>query len=64
MNSISIGTFGIVLILAYALVCEIFLNRQADGKSLADPFDKAFMWGSSLFIIGYGLDAVTNTLMG
>lgn len=59
MNPIAIETFGLMLIMAYVLMCVIFLLCQKKGKSFVDSFDKAFLWGSSLFIIGYGLDTVT-----
>jgi prolipoprotein diacylglyceryltransferase len=59
MNPISIETFGLMLILAYVLMCAIFLLFQKQGKNFVDSFDKAFLWGSFVFIIGYGLDTVT-----
>ncbi len=59
MNPISIETFGLMLILAYMLMCAVFMLCQKKGKSFVDSFDKAFLWGSCLFVIGYSLDTVT-----
>ena len=59
MNPISAETFGLMLILAYVFMCAIFLINQKQGKNFVDSFDKAFLWGGCMFIIGYGLDTVT-----
>ncbi len=59
MNPIAIETFGLILILSYVVMCMIFLLSQKQGKNFVDSFDKAFLWGSWLFIFGYGLDTVT-----
>lgn len=63
MNPISLETLGIMLIFAYVFMCSIFLMHQKRGKSFVDSFDKAFMWGSAIFVIGYGLDTVTYATM-
>ncbi len=63
MSPISIETFGLVLILAYVLMCAVFILSQKEGKNFVDSFDKAFLWGCCLFIIGYGLDTVTYVTM-
>ena len=59
MNPISFETFGFILILAYVLMCTIFLLCQKQGKSFVDSFDKAFLWGSSLFAIIYSVDTIS-----
>lgn len=63
MNPISVETFGLMLVLAYAIMCAIFMFCQKQGKNFVDSFDKAFLWGSCLFIIGYGLNTVSYVTM-
>jgi len=63
MNPISIETFGLMFILAYVLMCLVFITHQKQGKSFVDSFDKAFIYGSGLFVIGYSLDAAAYVAM-
>ena len=63
MNPISIETFGLVLILTYAVLCAIFILSQNQGRNIVDFFDKVFLWGSSLFVIGYSMDTIAYVTM-
>jgi len=58
MNPILVETFMAVLVLAYVFMGGVFIVSQKQGKSFVASFDKAFAWGSCLFIFGYGLDTV------
>jgi hypothetical protein len=60
MSLTSFEVFGLVLILAYVVMCTIFLIYQKHGKSF---FDKAFLWGGCLFMISYGLGMVAYAKM-
>jgi hypothetical protein len=42
-----------VIILAYIVMCSIFILSPKQGKSFMDSFDKAFLWGCCISIIGY-----------
>jgi hypothetical protein len=48
----------IVLILAYVLMCGIFIVSQRQGQNFIASFDKALVWGGGFFIIGSCLDTV------
>ena len=58
MNPKYVETFMALLILAYIFMGVIFIAHQKQGKSFLESFDKAFIWGGILFVIGYGIDAV------
>ena len=58
MNPIAVETFMIVLILVYVFMSGIFIFSQKQGRSFIVSFDKAFVWGSCLFVAGYGVDTV------
>lgn len=57
MNPLIVETFMILLILAYVFMGVVFITSHKQGKSFVASFDKAFLWGSCAFIIGYGLDS-------
>lgn len=63
MNPIAIETFGIFLILAYAVMCLLFLLQQRQGKGFVESFDKALMWGGGLFILSYSLNTAAYMAM-
>jgi hypothetical protein len=60
MNPISVETFMFVLILAYVLMCGIFILRQRQGHTFIASFDKAIVWGGGFFIIGSCLNTVAS----
>jgi hypothetical protein len=56
MNPTLVETFMAILILSYALMGGIFIANQKRGHTFIASFNKAFVWGSCLFVIGYSLD--------
>jgi hypothetical protein len=63
MNPKYVETFMALLILAYVFMGVAFIAHQKQGKSFLDSFDKAFIWGGCLFVIGYGIDIVAYVAM-
>ena len=60
MNSISVETFMIVLILAYVFMSGVFIVSQKQGHTFVASFDKAIVWGGGFFVIGSCLNTVAN----
>jgi len=58
MNPALVETFMAVLILAYVFMGAVFVSRQNKGHTFVASFDKAFAWGSCLFVVAYSLDTV------
>jgi hypothetical protein len=58
MNPLLAETFMVMLILAYAIMAGVFVSSHKKGHTFVASFDKAFVWGGALFIIGYSLDSV------
>ncbi len=58
MNPMSIEASLCALILTYAFMSCIFMIAQRQGLNFVASFDKAFVWGSCLFVAGYSLDTV------
>ncbi len=63
MNPISSEILGLVIILAYIVLCSVFILSPKQGWNFMDTVDKAFMWGSCISIIGYSLDTAAYVTM-
>lgn len=63
MNPKNVETFMAFLILAYVFMGVVFVAHQKQGKNFVASFDKAFIWGGCLFVIGYGVDTVAYVAM-
>ena len=63
MNSLSIQTIGLILVLAYVVMCSAFILYQQQGISFVDSCDKALFWGCCISVIAFGVDAAAYGTM-
>jgi hypothetical protein len=63
MNPKNVETFMTLLILAYVFMGVVFVTHQKQGRNFVASFDKAFIWGGCLFLVGYGVDTVAYVAM-
>jgi hypothetical protein len=63
MNPKLFDTSMALLILAYVFMGVVFIASQKQGENFVASFDKAFIWGGCLFVIGCGIDTVAYVAM-
>lgn len=63
MDPISAETLGLMIFVAYIVICSIFILSPKQARSFMDSFDKTFLWGICISIIGYSLDTVAYVAM-